>query len=399
MEQPVARYAALCTQAVRNDEHLLSRILAVAADEANPMPLYRLASLCRRRGHVDLWLAGVRLAMKREHGTLEQRSRRAHAKLMLGDWSGWDDWEVRLSSPDFFRSPHTSYLRWACRQWDGREELRGQTLLILDEQGFGDKIQMLRFLPDLAKRVRAIVVVVPQELRELVEFNFGAVVGTHPSTEPYPAVERYTFIMSLPSLAGGLPPFVALRAPRPAISAPSSARLRIGLCWAGSRAHANDATRSAPIAACDSFFGRSDSDWFSLYFGSRIDEERSYPQLHRMERWPTSFSETANFMTTLDGVVTVDTAVAHLAGALGLPTILMLPYAAEWRWGLDRTTVWYPSMRIVRQREPRDWSSAITAAHAELDDLAGRVLHARRVAYGATTTTVMCLPDVSSMKA
>jgi ADP-heptose:LPS heptosyltransferase len=75
-------------------------------------------------------------------------------------------------------------------------------------------------------------------------------------------------------------------------------------------------------------------------------------------------------MTTLDGVVTVDTAVAHLAGALGVPTILMLPYASEWRWGLGRTTNWYPSMRIVRQREPRDWTSVVTQAHAELDDLA-----------------------------
>jgi Glycosyltransferase family 9 (heptosyltransferase) len=369
MEHPIAQYASLCARTVRNDEHLLSRLLALAADDADPMPLYRLASLCRRRGHIDLWIEGVHLAMRRPHCTLEQRLRRAHAKVTLGDWSGWEDWEVRLANPVFFLSPHTNYLRWSCRRWDGHESRASHTLLIVDEQGFGDKIQMLRFLPDLARRARTVVVVLPERLREFAEFNFGTMVTVHSSTEPYPSVDRYTFFMSLPNLAGKLPPFTPLRAPRPATRPPNGTGLRVGLCWAGSRGHHNDAVRSAPIAVCESLLNRSDVEWYSLYVGPRAEEERQYQTLRRPAAF-TSFAETANFMTTLDGIVTVDTAVAHLAGTLDIPTVLMLPYASEWRWGLGRTTDWYPSMRIVRQWQPRDWKSAVSQAHAELDDIA-----------------------------
>lgn len=132
---------------------------------------------------------------------------------------------------------------------------------------------------------------------------------------------------------------------------------RIGLCWAGSPQHKNDANRSLPTRALDTLFdvgGRV--EYVSLQKGAREDE---YPQATRTEI--ADFLDTANVIADLDMVVTVDTSVAHLAGAMGKPTLTLIPAVPDFRWMIEsETTPWYASMRLVRQDEPGTWTGAIT---------------------------------------
>jgi hypothetical protein len=112
---------------------------------------------------------------------------------------------------------------------------------------------------------------------------------------------------------------------------------------------------------------RDDVQWHSLQVGDRADDASTYGALIRPPRAFYTFGDTANYLQQLDCVVSVSTAVAHLAGALALPTFLMLPRSAEGRWGCGDTTLWYPSMRLIRQPTLGDWSSVVDAVSAELN--------------------------------
>jgi hypothetical protein len=165
----------------------------------------------------------------------------------------------------------------------------------------------------------------------------------------------------LPSFAAGVPHFKPLRAPPCLLSlAPTDRRLKLGLCWAGDPRLGHDHTRSMPLAALESLLTRRDDIiWFSLQMGGREREVVRFPAVKRTSLTFNSFADTAAFVVQLDGVISVDTAVCHLAGSLGVPTFLLLPYASEWRWGLLSTTTWYPSMRLIRQPSPGDWNGAV----------------------------------------
>lgn len=329
-------------------------------DLSNPVPLYLLSHVLRRRGD-SRWRTAATAALRRPHTAPQHIYGRAIAKIMDGDWSGWTDHESRFRGPDTIRDLYRfSPICWKHQQWDGREDLAGGALVVLPEQGLGDCMQMWRLMPALLEAVESPTLMLYPRLIALARHNFGsrARIWLH-DVKPTFSFDRYVWSMSLPAIFGGLPPFTPLRAPRRRIPLPERERpVRAGLCWAGNPDYPLDRERSIPFGELAPLLGRRDVEWLSLQVGQALDRN-GMTSLSEPDPPLVTFADTADVMAELDYVVTVDTSVAHLAGLMGVPTYLLLQFDSHWRWGLHETTPWYPSMRLIRQRTFGDWRSAL----------------------------------------
>ena len=345
---------------------------AIWQSPTNPMPLYCLADSCQQLDDMTGWHQAVELALSLEHETHEQSYYCGRAKIRMGDWSGWIDYDGARHFGAHFKSPQTMRARmlgWSHIAWDGESDLADMTLLAICEQGFGDTIQMLRFAPDLSKRAKKVILAVQESLVSLARHNFGHL-ATIVAREKDMAIEFdcYTWLLSLPALIGFLPTFVPLEAPQPAArSSDGGGQLEVGLCWAGLPAYGKDKERTIPISAFEPLFARDGVRWHSLQVGAAAADADAYSQVLRPQVPLLSFADTANLIAGLDCVVAVDTAVCHLAGSMGIPTLLPLNTAAVWRWGLEDTTPWYPTMRLFRQRVFGDWVDVVASIAGHLD--------------------------------
>ena len=296
---------------------------------------------------------------------------RAVTRLVRGDLqNGWDDFEHRWKRP----TPGP--------EWDGRR-LNGETLLIHAEQGFGDAIQFARFAPLAADRGARVVMEVHPALTRLLR-RLDPRVEIHPSDQSPPPFDLHCPIMSLARLFSATldnlpaPPFYLTPDPDEAAAAAAAVKaadkraettLNVGLCWAGNPAHKNDHNRSIPPALLRELLATRGVAFWSLQTG---DAAAALPAEQRAQLRPppfplTDFAATAALIAALDVVVTVDTAIAHLTGALGVPCRVLLPYAPDWRWLIDRAdTPWHPSLRLIRQQRPGDWDGVIRQISALL---------------------------------
>jgi Flp pilus assembly protein TadD len=293
------------------------------------------------------------------------------AYLLAGRMTeGWAKYEWRKRRfPAAFDAPPGP-------EWDG-SPLSGRTLLVLAEQGFGDTIQLCRYLPPLVVAGAQIVLECAPQLMGLLRCLPGA--ALIPPRARRPAYDVWADQMSLPRLcdttlatipsAGGY-----LRAD-PARMAVWARRLpdglRVGLVWAGNPAHSNDRRRSVPVGALAPLLAAAPGAFVSLQVGPRAAEAGHFGLADNAPAL-TDFAETAALVAGLDLVITVDTAVAHLAGALGIPAWVMLPHAPDWRWLLHRTdSPWYRSLRLFRQDRPGDWPGVIARVATALQAQAG----------------------------
>lgn len=300
----------------------------------------------------------------------------ALALLRHGDYArGWREYEWRLKLPAFHDAsfPRTT-------PWMGND-LRGKTLLVVAEQGLGDTLHFIRFAALLAARGVRVVAAVPAGLAQLVATVPGvAAVATRAA--PWPAHDAWIPLLSLPGVLGllappahaGVPYVFADDARRHAVAAslPSSAAAlpRIGLAWAGAPANTLDSLRSCPLAALTPPLERTDVTWYSLQKGDGEAQIAGVPAAARLiaSDARNDFDGTAALIANLDLVISVDTSIAHLAGALGRPVWILLPYACDWRWQDRRSdSPWYPSARLFRQSRPGDWASVVNAVGAALD--------------------------------
>lgn len=293
----------------------------------------------------------------------------AVAALLAGDFAlGFREYEWRKRHDRFRRD----FVDLAGPQWDGSDPA-GRTILVHAEQGFGDTIQFARYLPLIAARGGRVVLACDQVLIPLLDQLPGATVV--PKTAPLPVYDCWIDQMSLPrAFASGLDtiptPTGYLHADATRVAA-WRARLpdgrKVGLAWGGNPAHTNDRRRSLPVAALDPILAMPGINFVNLQVGPRAGE-LGFPDLSRSL---TDYAETAALIAVLDLLITVDTSVAHIAGALGKPAWVMLPHAPDWRWLLGRDdTPWYRSLRLFRQPEPGNWL-AVTREMAGL--LAGAV--------------------------
>ena len=287
---------------------------------------------------------------------------------------GWLEAEWRWQWKQF-PSPARNFSQ---PQWRG-EPLGGATILLHAEQGLGDTLQMLRYVPLLAERGARIVLEVPSELLSLIAPLKG-VANLVARGNALPQFDWHCPLMSLPlafatildTIPAQTPYLAAPHTERPDWFRPAVVgRLQVGLVWAGNPKNTVDHRRSLPLAELAPLFAVEDVDIYSLQRGGTPGEIAS-SCLAFAGLLPESvdFSETASALTHLDLVITVDTAVAHLAGALGRPVWILLPYVADWRWLLDRDdSPWYRTARLFRQAAPREWGSVVQRVADRLAEL------------------------------
>lgn len=344
----------------------------------------------KEQGRLEEALACYQLALWLAPDTVTTRYNQSLALLQQGNYAeGWREYEWRWKRPKTpprpFRQP----------RWDG-SCLADKTILIWSEQGLGDTIQFVRYAALVKQRVGRVVFFCPPPLVPLLSRCPG-VDRIVPEGEVVTDFDVQAPLMSLPSICGTtlatVPaeiPYVNVDPERVAAwrtRLPGESTFRIGIVWQGNPRHGWDRHRSAPLASLEPLARLEGVSLVSLQKGSGREPiealEKRFTVLDLGDELDASdgaFVDTAAVMQSLDLVVTVDTAAAHLAGALGVPVWLALARIADWRWLRDRDdTPWYPSMRLFRQERLGDWPEVFVRMAAELRPLVAARRHPRRV--------------------
>jgi tetratricopeptide (TPR) repeat protein len=262
--------------------------------------------------------------------------------------------------------------------WLGQESIEGKTILVHVDEGLGDCIQFVRYLPMMAARGARVILVVADALVPLLSGIPGVSqclsAGQSPAFDMHCPISSLplafrTRLDSIPSAISYLPPLAEARRRAWENRLGSHDRLRVGLVWSGNPKHVNDHNRSLPLQMLSRILDL-DVCFVSLQKDLRAGDRaflRERTGIVDLTEHLTDFAETAALLSCLDLVITVDTSAAHLAGALGCATWLLLPYTPDYRWLLDRDdSPWYPTMRLFRQSETRDYGMVLDRVRSEL---------------------------------
>ncbi len=360
-------------------EAALRRALALQPDyaEAHNNLANLLLSLCRAPEALAHYRRAT--ALDPAHPTIPFNH--GAALLLSGDLAaGWPLYEHRFASwlPHERRHTHVP-------QWRGDFPLAGRTLLVHAEQGLGDTLQFVRYIPLLAAQGATILLEAQRPLLPLLA-QLPGVASLHAQHDPLPPFDCHCPLLSLPLAFQTT--LETIPAKTPYLSAPSGhpspitpdpsprdarPRARIGLVWKGNPHHENDHNRSLPFAQLRPILeAHPDLQFFSLqkpaspefnaFASVSLRPSPLAPRLPPVDLAPhlNTFADTAAAIADLDLVIAVDTSVAHLTGAMGKPVWLLLPFFPDWRWLLNRTdTPWYPNMRLFRQTTVADWTAPL----------------------------------------
>jgi tetratricopeptide (TPR) repeat protein len=362
------------------DEAVAACLQAIALRRNYPEAHYNLGGALKAKGQLEQAIAAYRRAIALRPDFADAHFNLALALLLQGNFlRGWEEYEWRWRSRDF-RAARRSFPQ---PQWDGGP-LEGRTILLHTEQGFGDTLQFIRYLPLVAQRGGRVIVRCREGLRRLLQ-TMGADVPILEKGEPLPAFDVHCPLLSLPRLfatdLASIPrdvPYLHADAAAAEVwrdrLADHSASLKVGLVWAGSPTHRNDRNRSTKLAGFAPLARIPGMRFVSLQKGDAAAEAKSPPEGMELSD-PTEelhdFADTAALVAALDLVIAVDTSVVHLAGALGKPVWVLLPFAPDWRWLLDRSdSPWYPTMRLFRQQRAGEWDHVIAEVRSQLEALA-----------------------------
>jgi hypothetical protein len=306
----------------------------------------------------------------------------AWTRLAQGDFAtGWQEMEWRLKCRAFagkvrtFPQPH----------WDG-SDLNGKTILLAQEQGHGDVIQYARYISMVADRGGRVLLGCAPILGSILK-SIRGVAEIAPDPTNLPHFDCQLTLYSMPRVFGTtletIPAQVPYVHPDEALVRKWAQRvdrkskaLHVGLCWAGNPKHENDALRSLPPEMLGFLAGVPNVRFYSLQKEQDLNTSRRLPATPVILDWSVDlhdFADTAAAMMNLDLIISVDTSVAHLAGALARPVWTLLPFNADWRWMLDRSdSPWYPTMRLFRQSMRGDWTGVMFAVTAALREEVNR---------------------------
>ncbi|HEY3179799.1 MAG TPA: DUF5672 family protein [Casimicrobiaceae bacterium] len=300
----------------------------------------------------------------------------ALALLAHGEFAeGWREYEWRL----VLRQLAGLVQRPTTPRWSG-EEIAGKTLLLTAEQGLGDTLQFIRFAAQIAARGARIVVQAPAPLVRLLA-RTSSIEQTSVASDPFPAHDVHLPLLSVAGVLGvdatTIPAAVPyLRADDELqrmvageVTHIAGGARKVGIAWMGARHSTSDRRRSCSLAYLAPLFDVNGVAWFSLQKGDAEEEIGAGANAARLVRLDArnDFDGTAALTAAMDLVISVDTSIAHLAGALARPTWILLPLGADWRWRVEgNTTPWYPTAHLFRQPRRGDWASVVTDVRAAL---------------------------------
>jgi uncharacterized protein (TIGR03032 family) len=294
--------------------------------------------------------------------------------LQTGEFErGFSECEWRWQTENFtpFECPQA--------KWNG-EDILDKTLLIHTEQGAGDAIQFIRYIPLAAQQCKRIILICTEYLTPLFETVEGIDQIMQAGEISLSAFDVYCPLMSLPyifkttleTIPAEIPYLQAASKPK---LRKSATQLNVGIVWAGSPTHKNDKNRSCKLTDFLPILQVPQVAFYSLQKGEKSQELQLLPsqiKVKDLESQLNTYADTAAIINQLDLIIGVDTSVVHLAGALGKPVWTLLCYNPDWRWLLDREdTPWYPTMRLFRQSQPGDWLSVMQQVQQALCELAG----------------------------
>ena len=333
------------------------------------------AHALRRLDRVVDAILDLEAAVARRPDFAEAHFELGMARLARGDFvGGWSEYEWRWKTAAFAANGRS----FTSPLWTGEQDLAGRTILLHAEQGLGDTLQFVRYVPLVAARGASVVLEVQPELLSLLSGFAGAACVIARGSK-LPRFDLHCPLMSLPrafrTTADTIPaavPYIEVSAARAqgwAERLPAQGPL-IGVAWAGRLTHHNDQNRSLPLARLAPLLRRPDARFVSLQRELRPGDEailRECPGVLDVGGVPDDLADTAALIARLDAVISVDTAVAHLAGALGKRLYLLLPFAADFRWPRGRPdTAWYPTAQLIRQPAFGDWDGAVARLGALL---------------------------------
>ncbi len=275
------------------------------------------------------------------------------------------------------------YPNFSQPKWFGQDSVEGKTILVHSDEGLGDTIQFARYIPMLAARGARVVLVVEEALYPLLSDLPGVAECLTIPAKSLPAFDLHCAIGSLPMAFGTRLDTI----PSPTPYLPTLAqggvqawerrlqkrqatgrKLRVGLVWSGNPSHPNDHNRSIPLRMVSRLLD-VEASFVSLQKSARPEDQAllGHTDIIDLTSDLANFADTAALASCLDLVITVDTSVTHLGGALGLPTWILLPYFPDYRWLLDRDdSPWYSTARLFRQTETREWGDVLDRVRTEL---------------------------------
>lgn len=348
---------------------------------SNASLLFNRGNVLQKLARMEEAVADYDRALEFRPDLAEARMERSHCRLAMGDFErGFREYESRWETAQLrlVRSGSPRPL------WLGEENLSGKTILLWAEQGYGDTIQFMRYVPLVARTAGATILRVPAVLASLAK-SLDCPVSILPMGDDLPQHDFHCPLMSLPLALGGrletIPAEIPyLRAQKEQVEKwrtrfGERKRPRIGLVWAGRRREPVNHTRDMRLELLAPLM-RLEVEIISLQ--KEVPEQdgpflESMPHIARMGEELSDFADAAALIENLDMVISVDSAIAHLAAALGKPTWIMLRHSGEWRWLLERhDSPWYPTARLFRQKVPGDWAGVVSDMVREV----GRRRHA-----------------------
>ena len=374
--------AVVLQQLGRYDEALAAYDAMTRAPADTAQARYTLAVGLQQLGRHDEALRWYEQACELEPGHAAARRSEAFCRLLMGDFRrGWEQQESRwMTGETLVRRRHADR-----PLWHGKEPVAGKTVLLHAEQGYGDTLQFCRYASLVADHGATVVLEVPEALKTVLHtlrgvrhivsegeatppfdlqcpllslpLAFGTVISSIPASIPYLHADAHKVGEWAARLAGRDP----------------ARRLRVGIAWSGNPRHNNDGNRSMALAELAPLY-EMDAVFVNLQplVRERDAETLDASPIVDYGRGLNDFAETAALVSVLDLVITVDTSVAHLAGALGCPVWILLSYVPDWRWLLERDdSPWYSSVKLFRQHRPGDWPALVERVTHAVSEIIG----------------------------
>jgi tetratricopeptide (TPR) repeat protein len=372
----------------RSDAAIASYVRAIDIDPDFAAAHFNLGASLHAAQHYEEAKHHYEIALRLQPDYADARWNLADLELATGDWqNGWEHYLARFERPEL-AAALAPWRADAAPEWDGVASLQGKSLLLYPEGGFGDVLMFARFVAPLAARGARVRVLLPRELLRLMQGLAGAaelIAFDGAGLEP-PRCDFKLALFSLPRVLGVTPANV----PRDAYLEAESAgverwrqrldvidparRLRVGINWAGRPDNALEPQRRVPLALLAALAGRAGNriQLVSMQKGQAAAELAAFPAIADLGADIADFADSAALAAALDLVVTSDTALAHLVGALGLPAWVLLHHPGDWRWarlGGQPGTPWYPSLRLFRQDQAGAWGGVLAAVAAALEQM------------------------------